>query len=317
MHPPLPEITAVVCTRNRAHYLRLCLDSLLTQTLPRDRYEILVIDNASTDTTRELCETYAKHGVHYILEPVIGLSRARNTGWQQAKAAYVGYLDDDGIADPSWLESALHAFQSQSPVPACVGGPIRLLWETPEPVWMNAPLRIPLGFLNWGLMPRKIEEHEWLMGGNSFYPKTRLAQLGGFDERLGRKQGCLLSGEESQLFLRLRQAGGYLFYAPGVSMRHHVTPDRTRPGWFYRRYFWGGVSDVILQRTTPAGSVKSDTGSVAGSSRGNVVTRMSSNLIAAIGFAPLPQRIQAKIYLAYAIGWLMAKTGILRYKLEA
>jgi glycosyltransferase involved in cell wall biosynthesis len=311
-----PEITAVVCTRNRAHYLRLCLDSLLTQTLHRDRYEILVVDNASTDSTRELCETYARHGVRYIPEPVIGLSRARNTGWQQAEADYVGYLDDDGIADPSWLESALNTFHNQHPTPACVGGPIRLLWETPEPSWMNPPLRIPLGFMNWGTTPRQIEEHEWLMGGNSFYPKHLLSELGGFDERLGRKKGCLLSGEESQLYLRLRKAGGYLFYEPGVSMRHHVTPDRTKPAWFYRRYFWGGVSDVILHRTAPSGSVKSNTGSVAGSSRGNSVTRMTTNLIAAMGLAPLPRRIQARIYLAYALGWLLAKTGIIRHKLE-
>jgi GT2 family glycosyltransferase len=316
MQPPLPEITAIVCTRNRAHYLRLCLESLLTQTLSRERYEILVIDNASTDTTRELCETYAKHGVRYSLEPVIGLSRARNTGWQQAVAAYVGYLDDDGIADPSWLESALHAFHSQSPAPACVGGPIRLLWESPEPVWMNAPLRIPLGFLNWGTVPRKIEEHEWLMGGNSFYPKSQLSRIGGFDERLGRKKGCLLSGEESQLYLHLRKEGGYLFYEPGVSMLHHVTPDRTRPAWFYRRYFWGGVSDVILQNTTPSGSVKSDTGSVAGPSHRNVVSRVATNFIAAIGMARMPRRIQARIYLAYVFGWLLAKTGILRYNLK-
>ena len=317
MHQLIPEITAVVCTRNRAHYLQLCLDSLLTQTLPRDRYEILVVDNASTDTTRELCDSYARLGVRYVCEPVIGLSRARNTGWQLAAADYVGYLDDDGIADPSWLESALNTFHTQFPVPACVGGPIRLLWENPEPVWMNTPLLIPLGFMNWGPTPRRVEEHEWLMGGNCFYPKAQLSQMGGFDERLGRQKGCLLSGEESQLYLRLRNAGGYLFYDPGVSMQHHVTPDRSRPSWFYRRYFWGGISDVILHRTSPGGSVKSDTGSVAGSFCGNVYTRVVGNLIAAAGLGSMPQRIQARIYLAYCLGWVLAKMGIIRYKCKA
>ena len=314
MHPSSPKITAIVCTHNRAPYLRRCLDSLLNQTLPKEYYEIVVIDNASTDTTRELCETYAQQGVRYILEPVLGLSRARNTGWKSANAEYVGYLDDDGIADPSWLDSALNAFLSRHPTPACVGGPIRLLWETPEPPWMNPSLRIPLGFLNWGTTPRIVKDNEWLMGGYSFDPRNLLAMLGGFDERLGRQKGCLLSGEENLMYMRLRESGGYLFYEPGVSMSHHVTPDRTQPKWFYQRYFWGGVSDVILNRTAPSGSVKANTDSVAGSSRGNSVTRMISNIIAAIGLAPRPQRIQAKIYLSYALGWMLAKTGFIRQK---
>lgn len=312
MSPPL--ITAVICTRNRERYLGLCLDSLLRQTLPRDAYEIVVVDNGSTDGTREVCARYAKDGVRHEFEPVIGLSRARNTGWRAARSDFVGYLDDDGEADPTWLAAALEAFQTRKPVPDCVGGPIRLLWETPEPPWMNAPLRIPLGHLDWGSAPRRIGDGEWLMGGNSFYPRSRLEQLGGFDERLGRKKGSLLSGEETQLYIRIRQAGGYLFYAPGVSMQHHVTPDRARPLWFYRRYFWGGVSDAVL-RATVREDAPAAAGTVAGAADSSRLTRLLGNSLAAAGFAPLGRRIQSRIYMAYVFGWIAARLRLVNTSL--
>ena len=305
-----PDITAIVCTHNRASYLPGCLDSLLRQSLPRDRYEILVVDNASTDSTADCCRRYEACGVRYCHDPVTGLSHARNTGWKAARGWIIAYLDDDAVASESWLESAWQAFRSLTPPLDGLGGPVLLLWDVPEPAWMNAPLRAPLGFVDWGTSPRRLLPSEWIIGANCFYSRERLQQLGGFDERLGRKGACLLSGEETLMQKRIEQAGGYLYYEPRAAVQHHVTPDRAHPAWFYHRYFWGGISDAILRRTAPGASMAMASAPVAGSAETSPCRRLIGNTLAAAGLGGRVRRIQARIYMAYVFGWVLAKTGL-------
>lgn len=304
-----PAVTAVVCTHNRAAYLPACLDSLLRQDLPRERFEILVVDNASTDDTAAVCLSYQDRGVRRIHDSVPGLSHARNVGWRAARGALVAYLDDDAIACESWLSAAVAAFRSVIPPPDGLGGAVRLQWDLPEPAWMNAPLRQPLGEVDWGPAPRKLLPSEWIIGANCFYSRTCLERLNGFDERLGRKGSCLLSGEETLLQRRIEEAGGFLYYVPAAAIRHRVTPDRTRPAWFYRRYFWGGVSDAVLRRTAPAGGTAAAAAPVAGPAGGSALVRVAINFLASLGLARAPRRIQARIYMAYVVGWCLGRAG--------
>ena len=133
------RISAIICTHNRARYLRKALQSLAVQTVDSASYEILVIDNASTDETKRVVrEEYAAvSNLGYLHEPVLGLARARNTGWTHAKGKYVAYLDDDAIACSNWLEGILEVFGSVTPTPGCVGGKIELIWEAPRPSWLS------------------------------------------------------------------------------------------------------------------------------------------------------------------------------------
>src|SRR5690349_21431211 len=126
------RISAIIPTYNRADYLGNAIQSLIEQTLPIEQYEILVIDNCSTDRTRQIvCEDFAHvPNLRYIYEPVLGLSQARNTGWQQARGDYVAYLDDDAIASSQWLEKILFTFRTVTPIPGCVGGKVEPIWET-------------------------------------------------------------------------------------------------------------------------------------------------------------------------------------------
>ena len=86
-----PVISVVICTHNRAEYLRKSLRSVVKQSFPKDKYEILVIDNASTDTTKEIIELESEKSnkIKYIYEPILGLSQARNTGWLNSNGDYV------------------------------------------------------------------------------------------------------------------------------------------------------------------------------------------------------------------------------------
>ena len=307
-----PDITVVVCTHNRASYLPACLDSLLRQDLPRERHEIIVVDNASTDDTAGVCRAYEARGVRRIFDAVPGLSHARNTGWRAGRGELVAFLDDDAIACEGWLSAAWAAYRANTPPPDGLGGLVRLQWDTPEPSWMNAPLRQPLGELDWGPASRKLLPTEWIIGANCFYSRKCLERFGGFDERLGRKGTCLLSGEETVLHKQIEQAGGYLFYVPSVAVQHRVTPERTRPAWFYRRYFWGGVSDALMRRTAPADGVTVVAEPVAGPAGRSPLVRATLNLFAALGLARAPGRIQARIYMAYVLGWCLTRAGLLR-----
>lgn len=312
----VPKISVVICTRNRAALLVPCLDSVLQQTLPRDQYEILVVDG-STDDTPAVVARYATQGVRYLHEPVPGLSRARNTGWRHACGQYVGYLDDDAQAVTGWLESALAAFEHVQPEPGWVGGPIDLNWEAPGPAWLDISLQECLGRLDLGVHARWLERRERLGGGNSFFNRAILEQAGGFDERLSRVGDLLLSGDETQLQLRLETAGHRLYYEPGVRILHYVPRERTLPWFFYRRYYWGGVTDELIRRTLRQQGVGSATielpsAHTAGSSSVLALFgRIARHTLAICGVGSMTARIHGRIYYAYVAGRLV---GLVRWR---
>jgi glycosyltransferase involved in cell wall biosynthesis len=308
-----PLITAIICTRNRAPLLEIAIQSLFRQTRPRADYDIMVVDNGSTDQTADICSRFAGDAVRYVYEPVPGLSRARNTGWRQSHSRYIAYLDDDAIADETWIDALICAYESRSPAPAAVGGPVRLKWEVPEPEWINYALRLPLGFLDWGRQSRQLTPAEFLIGANCSYRRAVLEQFGGFHEYLGRKEDCLLSGEETQLQRKIEQSGDYLYYAHTAGVQHLVPSDRTQPRWFYHRFFWGGVTDVLLSRTTQAATTSIQGTVVAGPQRGGALMRLLCNTATAVNLtATYGRRIQGRIYMAYVLGWIWAKLGMVK-----
>lgn len=306
-----PEISTILCTHNRAKFLRKCLQSLYLQTLHRDRHEVIVVDNGSTDETEKICFAYKNiPGFIYIKEPIIGLSQARNTGWKAAKSNYVGYIDDDATASSQWLEQALYSFQNTIPQPEWVGGPIFLEWEKEPPSWLDAEYETSLGKVYWGDRARFLDKQgERLGGGNSFFRKDVLEKLGGFNEKLGRTAETLLSGEETQLQIRIKDSGGQLYYNPKVIIRHFVPKERLKPMWFYRRYYWGGRSDVIMENSLS--SVHYEKISEQ-QTENSLIERILKNLVRSIGlYFSRDEAIRGRIYFSYVFGRLI---GLLKKK---
>src|SRR5262245_2427124 len=132
----MPIISAVICTYKRADYLRHALRSLCEQTLERSEFEVLVVDNAVEDETKQVVRDFESMGlpVCYVPEPEVGLNRARNTGLKSAAGRYVAYLDDDARADARWVESLVQVFQSTGA--AVVGGRVWLDWHGEKPGWV-------------------------------------------------------------------------------------------------------------------------------------------------------------------------------------
>lgn len=228
----MPSVSVIVCTYNRAGLLNRTIECLTRQTLPASDYEILIIDNASTDETAQLVQQWGKQyaNVRYLYEPVQGLSHARNRGAAEAQASLLAYIDDDARAYPNWLENILRAFD-KVPQPAVIGGPIELEWEGGQvPKWMTQHLQYMLSYQYYGELPRTVNH---LNGANFSILKSTLNSLGGFDPRLGRHGRLLLAGEETELLQIAKHNNKIILYDPEVRVKHWIAKNRQTA-----RYMW-------------------------------------------------------------------------------
>jgi glucosyl-dolichyl phosphate glucuronosyltransferase len=244
------RISAVVCTHNRAEYLRKALASLANQNLPPDQCEVVVVDNASTDNTRAVVEEFTHvPNLRYVFEPVPGLSQARNTGWRSARGEYVAYLDDDAIAAPDWLSCYLDAFEAFGEGAGSVGGRAELIWEAPRPDWLPDQLLTHFSLFHWSDQPVVLGKEQWLSGCNLAYSRRVLERIGGFPTNLGRTGSSLMGNEENYVRRRLDSIGSGSVYDPRIAVRHHVPAQRLSQDWFRRVSFAQGTSEAVLVRT--------------------------------------------------------------------
>lgn len=227
LSPPLPRITVVVCTRDRPDALRGALTSILA--VDYEDYELLVVDNAPASTaTKDLVSGLADPRVRYVLEPVAGLSRARNRAVAEAAGEIIAFTDDDVVVDRGWLRAIVRGFQRSERV-ACVTGlvlPAEL--DTVAQAYFDATVKWSASFA-----PRlfDLDEHpgtdalfpyragNFGAGANFAAQTAAAARLGAFDEALGagsRTGG----GEDLDFFARVILAGHTIAYEPSSLVWH-------------------------------------------------------------------------------------------------
>lgn len=242
----MPLITVAICTHNRAAILPHAIESVLAQTLSPDDYEILVVDNASTDETPDTVSTFAPR-VRYLHEPTLGLSRARNTALAHARGTYLAYLDDDATAHPEWLAALLGGFAHPAR-PACVGGKVTPVLPVDMPPWLTADLLFCIGALDCAPETFVMNETPHLLHGcNMAFACETLRSLGGFPTHLGRIGTRLLSGEDLWVQHKLRQQKEPCLYTPDAAVSHHIPRARLTRHWFLRRVFWEGITQARLE----------------------------------------------------------------------
>jgi len=233
------EVSVIVCTYNRADLLKGCLESLVQQTLPKEQFEILVIDNASTDSTRELVESFLNiENIRYIFEDAPGLSHARNRGMREARGEYLAYIDDDARAAADWLEVAERLIRSVQPRIDCLGGPYHPFYTSPKPDWFKDEYEVR-GF---GNQPRQLGRKEYISGANMIWAKDSLEMIGGFNVRLGVIGNQLVLGEETFAFEQVWQQKEtpVFYYSPAVMIYHWVPDFKMTVSYLLRRKFAAG-----------------------------------------------------------------------------
>ena len=243
-------ISAIICTHNRDNYLGAAIDSLLAQDFPGS-FEVVVVDNASKDNTREVVEARLPNPkLEYVYEPITGLSVARNTGAKTASAEILAYLDDDAVASSQWLRVLYEAYQSNNKL-AIAGGKVTLIWpeEINPPKWLSVELSGNLGYYDLGNSVVYIDQPGLTPRGlNYSIRRIFLEQIGGFDINLGRVGNKLLSNEELYTTELALKQGWLVAYLPEALVAHNVAPERVKPSWFIERGWWQGVSECYREQ---------------------------------------------------------------------
>lgn len=246
-------ISVVVCTYNRARLLRSCLQSLTEQTLDRKQYEVLIIDNNSTDATLQVANEYAANNPHFrvVAEPEQGLSHARNRGWKEAVGKYIAYIDDDARAHADWL---MHMFEfaGRKPAVEAFGGPFEAFFDEAPPQWFPPEY----GCWSLGDQERPIKEgEEFINGTNMVFHRSILESLGGFNASLGMNGDRVSYGEETRLLVDIAKRGIPIYYLPCMRVTHLVAHYKTRLRWLlFSSYASGRCAVVTFNQTRTLGS---------------------------------------------------------------
>lgn len=231
-------LSLIVCTYNRDKYLYGALKCIAENGFPTDGYEIVLVNNMSTDSTEAECDRFAKDypGVHfrYFVETNQGLSFARNRGIKESRGDVLVFLDDDSYIQTGYLSNLQRRLSEHEEVDA-FGGKINPVFESGEPPkWLSKWNYSWVSAIDMGDKVCQFGAKSFPIGANMGIRKDFLEKVGEFNTRLGRSKKNLMGGEEKDLFDRIRQRGGIIFYFPDVVVQHVIPPSRTTQDYIKR-----------------------------------------------------------------------------------
>ena len=239
------EVSICICTYKRSVGLDRVLSSLAKLVPETPDFEVIVVDNDAGKSGEPVAVSHCAREIPltYLVEPVKNISRARNRTIAAARAELIAMIDDDEIADPRWL---MHLYQTMTDYDAdAVFGPVLPHFEHAPPKWIE-----DLKFFDYSVPAtgREVPRAQ-MRTGNVLFRKSSVQKLGHpFDESLG-----LSGGEDTDLFLRLRAAGGKLIAAESAIVTETVPVERMGLPWLMRRHYRCGIGriSISLKRGEP------------------------------------------------------------------
>jgi glucosyl-dolichyl phosphate glucuronosyltransferase len=243
------NVTVIVSTRNRCEDLAKALASLAASELPDSVvWEVLVVDNASTDATRGVVEDFAARypgRFRYLYQAVAGKSLALNAAVRETRADVLAFTDDDVSVEPSWLGNLVKPLKD--PAWAGVSGRTLAARDFWPPDWLAADARYalaPLGLFDRGTEPGELAETPF--GNNMAYRKAVFDKYGGFRTDLGPRSGSSdpQKSEDSEFGTRLLSAGERLRYEPSALLYHSTPQARITRDYFLAWWFDKARADI-------------------------------------------------------------------------
>ncbi len=236
------KLSIIVCVYNGENDIGRCLESLAKQSVNSDLFEVIVVNNNSTDKTLDIANSFFGKIKNYkvVTEINIGLSNARNRGYKEAIGEYVGYLDDDAKARADYIEKAIEIINNEKP--DIFGGPIYPFYVTEKPEWFKDQYEIRLeqqesGFMKGGT----------LSGSNIIFKKTLLENYGGFDPNLGMKGKNLGYGEETVLVKKAFNENKKIYYSLDLIVEHIVLEFKMNILYFMLKAFKGSYESIVVK----------------------------------------------------------------------
>jgi glucosyl-dolichyl phosphate glucuronosyltransferase len=245
------QITIAICTHNRVGMLGYAIDSLGQLSDAVGNWEVLVVDNGSTDETSQYLEAISRAWpcgkLRVIREPTVGLSRARNTALRASESELVAFIDDDTVVSHNWLGAVKECFAGH-PDAALVGGPIHLRWLNGQPAWMRTELHHYFSGLDYGPADCRLAFPRYPYGANYCVRREAALRAGAFPPHLGYTGQSLVGGEEIELARQLELSGWEVWYAAHAEVEHLICGQRTSLDWIIKRVYSGGITTTLLRR---------------------------------------------------------------------
>lgn len=246
------RLSIVIATYNRSAMLMQTLQSVIEQTLPREEWECVVVNNNSTDSTAAdfdaFAARYPDYNLRMVLETNQGLSYARNRGIRESEGEYIAIVDDDERIAPEFVASYVALFD-EVPDAVAAGGPIVAEYPTGRPRWMSAFTERPIAnTMYFGEEVREFPRGRVPGGGNMALRRSAVRRYGVFDTSLGYVGESLVGGEESDLFERLQIAEAKYYYVPKAVMYHIIPKEKLTTEYLRRLSYNVGVSQLRRAR---------------------------------------------------------------------
>jgi glycosyltransferase involved in cell wall biosynthesis len=251
------SVSVLICTFNRARLLRETLAALQALPAPSDYCaEILIVDNNSTDNTAAVVAEAARGAripIGYLREARQGKSFALNTGLAHARGDILALTDDDVLPGAEWLNRIVASFRTRDVT--FVFGKVLPLWgHLPPPELLTPPAQDiwgPLAIVDYGNEPilyvAARTDQRLPIGANLAFSRAALMTVGGWRTDLGKVNNTLISGEDHEIFLRLRKHGLYAgYYDPAIGVRHYVPAARLTRRYFRQWFYWHGKTQALM-----------------------------------------------------------------------
>jgi len=215
------QISIIIPTRNEERHLPNCLRSLANLDFPHDQFEVLVVDNGSTDSTREVADSFTDElNIRMFVRPNIYISALRNFGASVACGTYLAFVDADCVVPPNWLRlGVLHLAEKG---PGIIGAHYRIPADSTRlaVVWDRHQIAAKVGHVRY------------VPAGDLMIDRKTFFNIGGFDE-------SIQTNEDAELCERIRAAGLCIFAFPELAVIHYGTPQSITG--FYRKQRWHGT----------------------------------------------------------------------------
>lgn len=243
----------ITCTYNRDKYIGQTLQSVCDQKYPDNNYEIIVIDNNSTDNTASICEEfraeYPNKNFRYFKEMNQGLSFALNRGIKEAQGEYLIFVDDDETIIPEHLERLDNHLRTYPEAVLC-GTPVIPVYEIPEPKWMSRfTQRLIGGYFDQGKEVKILEAKNYPGTGHTIIKKELYERYGNYNTELGRKGTSLIGAEDKDMFNRLKNNNIVCYYLPDIPIYHHIPPNKMTDEFFHKLTYSIGKSERIRTKS--------------------------------------------------------------------